>query len=130
MVVMTVGLLIGAGLPRLEKTLAQLMYEDLIRLDGVLFGFSAVMLGLFLRDFPKMSEKSFDHCLVFVTTSFLCYILSILLSFMGMAFGQQWVFGLVVLTVAGAISSSIYIIMTLVEEYYPTAKKNLKTARI
>jgi vacuolar-type H+-ATPase subunit I/STV1 len=113
---------LAAALPGVNPELQQPTFDSLIRLDGVLFGFTAVMLGLFFRDIVRISEKTAFRALVFIMVSFFSYIVSIIVSFTGLTqisgFPNSAFFALF-LTVAGLVSSSIYIVMVLVDEYYP-----------
>ena len=117
---------LGFLLPRIEETIAQKILETLIGVDGVLFGFSGVMIGLFLRNFHKLSEITLKRCFMFASLSFWSYIFSIFLAFIVMALGQERVsipvFMPVFLTIFGALCSSIYLLMIFIEEIYPSEK--------
>jgi hypothetical protein len=118
--------LVTLGFPRVSSDLRASMFDNLIRLDGILFGFSAVMLGLFFRDLAKMSERTAFSCLVFIMVSFFGYIISIGASFIGMANSSPDSFPspyfCLALTISSLACSSIYILMILVDEYYPPEK--------
>jgi len=117
------AILLASFFPDVETTLAQRILEALIRLDGVLFGFTAVMVGLFLRDFRKLSEPTLKFCLLFVMLSFWSYIVSILFAFTILTLGQEGatipLFTPIYLTLFGSICSSIYLVMIFIEEIFP-----------
>ena len=96
------------------------MLDALIRLDGVLFGFSGVMVGLFIGKLKSMSKRSLYDCLMFALLAFWSYFLSITFSFLNIYIGiQEWVFTPVLLTLFGILCSSIYTLMVFIEEQEP-----------
>jgi len=113
--------------PRVETTLGQKLLETVISLDGVLFGFSAVMIGLFLRNFYKLSEITMKRCLLFALDSFWSFIVSILFAFTIMGLGQENanipLFTPILLTLFGGLCSSIYLILIFIEEIFPPEKE-------
>jgi len=119
--------LLDSSFPNVEATTAQKILEALIPLDGVVFGFSGVMVGLFLRNFHKLSEKTLKGCFMFTALSFWSYIFSILFSFLYIALGQERVtysvFTPVLLTIFGLLCSSILLLMIFAEEIYPSKEK-------
>ena len=114
------AIFLASFFPYVEITVAQRILEALIRLDGVLFGFTAVMVGLFLRDFRKLSEATLKRCLLLTMSSFWSYILSIFFAFTILTLGQESVtiplFTPIYLTLFGSLCSSIYLVMIFIEE--------------
>lgn len=111
-------------IPPTTVTGIQSMLETLIRLDGVLFGFSGVMLGLFIGKFEKVSETFLKRFLMLVLSSFWSYIFSIFFAFINIYFGvQDWVFMPILLTLFGALCSSVYTVLVFIEEQELGAKK-------
>jgi glucan phosphoethanolaminetransferase (alkaline phosphatase superfamily) len=112
--------------PKVTGDLRTSLFENLITLDGVLFGFSIVMLGLFFPNLQKMSDGTVFCCMVFIMVSFFGYIISIGASFVGIGSGSSASFMNpyfdLVLTLSSLVFSSIYILMILIDEYYPSEK--------
>jgi len=121
------AIFLASFFPYVEITVAQRVLEALIRLDGVLFGFTAVMVGLFLRDLRMLSEVTLKRCLLLVMSSFWSYIVSILFAFTILALGQENVtiplFTPIYLTLFGSICSSIYLVMIFIEEIFPKGEE-------
>jgi hypothetical protein len=97
----------------LPSDLVNTILGSTIQLDGVLFGFSAVMFGFF---HGKCATKFREpYIFMMMTVSFLCYFVSIGTSFTLMA--SQRINGLVVtptvLAVVGGLLSSVYIVVVL-----------------
>lgn len=121
---MLIELAVGIGaffiaslMPPADVIRTQTMLETLIRLDGVLFGFSGVMVGLFIEKSKPMGQKSFYSCLMFALLAFWSYFLSISFAFINIYIGvQEWVFMPVPLTLFGILCSSIYTLMVFIEE--------------
>ena len=126
--VITIGaMFLASFFPYVETTLARKILETVIGLDGVLFGFSAVMIGLFLRNSHKLSEITLKRCLMLALSSFWSFILSILFAFIVLALGQQGtnipLFTPIFLTLFGSLCSSIYLVMIFIEEIFPLEKE-------
>jgi uncharacterized protein YybS (DUF2232 family) len=107
------------------------MLELTITLDGVLFGFSGVMIGFFLRRSDKIAEPQLKLSLWWALMASWSYIMSILISFMTMAWlnRQTFVFSVftpIWLTILGSIFTSIYLILLFIEEIFPTENKATK----
>jgi len=121
------AILLASFIPQVETALAQKILEILIGLDGVLFGFTGVMIGLFLRNSHKLSETTLRRCFMFALMAFWSYILSIFGSFLILALGQQkasmQLFTPVFLTIFGSFCSSIYLVMVFIEEIFPEEKE-------
>lgn len=98
--------------------------ENIIRLDGVLFGFTAVMTSLIYRR-KEFRTKRFPTLLGWSTISFFCYLLSIFmsLSFLMTHTQDYQIFVPVILTCFGGLCSSIYIILTIIDLTTPKEKK-------
>jgi uncharacterized protein YacL len=113
-------------LPQINEVTAQKILESLISLDGVLFGFTAVMIGLFLRQSIKLSDKTLKRAIGLSLVAFLCFIISIFLSFLTIGFGQEYmempVLTPVFATIVGAICASVTLILLFTDEYYPPKK--------
>jgi hypothetical protein len=96
----------------------------------VFFGFTAVMVGLFLRESIKLTEKTLIQSLTFAMIAFWSFISSILFSFLLIGLGQDKVlvptFAPVFITVFGAICSSVYLVMVFSDEAFPTGYKKSK----
>lgn len=128
----TIGVMFLASFfPHVETALAQKILETLIGLDGVLFGFSAVMVGLFLRNSHKLSEITLKRCLLFALLSFWSFILSIMFAFIIFTLSQQGttitLFTPIFLTLFGSLCSSIYLVMIFIEEIFPSKRlKDMK----
>lgn len=93
----------------------QSMLETLIRLDGILFGFTAVMMGLFIGKSERPSAVSFYRTIMYALISFWSYIFSILGAFVGIYLDDS-LFWPVILTLFGAAHSSIYIVLVAFQE--------------
>lgn len=124
----TIGaMFLASFFPYVETTLAQKILETVISLDGVLFGFSAVMIALFLRNYHKLSEITLKRCLMFALLSFWSFILSIFFAYIVLALGQQGttirLFTPIFLTLFGSVCSSIYLVMIFIEEIFPPEKE-------
>ncbi len=89
--------------------------ENVIRLDGVLFGFSAVMLTLIYR--AVATEKSKLSVTFLSAISFWSYLLSIFMSFSNLMWqnSSNQIFVPVLLTCFGGLCSSIYVIMIMLQ---------------
>ena len=113
-------------MPKIDEVTSQKILTSLISLNGVLFGFTGVMVGLFLRNIIRLSEKTLKRCMGLVMVAFWCFIFSILFSFLIIGLGQEVInmptFTPVFATAAGAFCSSIYLVMIFLDEYYPPKK--------
>ena len=92
--------------------------QNTTQLDGILFGFSAVMFGLvFTRKERRIPEGNMFEIAVVASASFLCYLISLGLSLFSLysdniilAVFSAWV------AVFGVGISSLYIVMLLLEK--------------
>jgi len=107
--------LISLTLPVVPLDVSTKVLENVIRLDGVLFGFTAVMLSLVYREMKSYS-KEFLYVTSFSITSFLCYLLSIFTAFVSLMFQHRssLIFVPVILACFGGVCSSIYITMIII----------------
>lgn len=112
--------ILSLSLPMVPLDVSPKILESVIRLDGVLFGFTAVMLSLVYREI-RFRNKKFSNITtkleVFSVTSFLCYLLSIFMSFsflMNQTRGNE-IFVPVILTCFGGLCSSIYVVFSIIE---------------
>lgn len=122
--IVLLAMLIGLGLPVSDPVLAQKMLELTVSLDGVLFGFSAVMIGFFLRNSNKISEPKLKISLWWALVAFWSYISSILIAFIAMSELNQQIITIPIftpiwLTIFGSIFTSIYMVLIFIEEIFP-----------
>lgn len=105
----------SASLPNVSIELSAKIMENVIRLDGVLFGFTAVMLALIHKG--RESEETKLSVTYLSAISFFCYLLSIFMSFSHLMWQNQsnQVFVPVMLTCFGGLCSSIYVIMMMLQ---------------
>jgi len=117
---------VAKNLPQIDDATAQKILVPLVSLDGVLFGFTAVMVSLFLHDVTKLSERTFKRSLQFAMMAFWIYIFSILSSFLVMGLGQEYMnmpaLAPVFMTFVGTVCSSVFMILIFIDEYYPLQK--------
>lgn len=106
---------LSLALPSVSLETSARILENVIRLDGVLFGFTGVMLALIYREAKSPKTKAGTTFLT--TISFFCYLLSIFMSFSFLMQQMQsnGIFVPVLLTCFGGLCSSIYIIMVFIE---------------
>lgn len=112
--------------PKIDEVAAQKILESLLSLNGVLFGFTAVMVSLFLRQSIKLTDKTLKRAIGLSLVAFFCFIFSISLSFLTMGLGQEYmemhVFTPVFATIAGAVCASVTLLSVFTDEYYPPEK--------
>lgn len=91
--------------------------ENVIRLDGVLFGFTAAMISIFYFK-AETHHRKFFTITVFSVTAFLSYLLSIYMSFSFLMAGEHsgGIFLPVIITCFGGLCSSVYIVLVTVEK--------------
>jgi hypothetical protein len=94
---------------------AEKILENVIQLDGVLFGFTGVMFGL-LHGKPLFRLKKMQVNM-FLMTSFWSYLVSILsaFSFLFVEKTNSWIMFPVGVTAFGAVCSSVYVMRILAE---------------
>lgn len=110
-------------MPKVDEPTAQKMLVPLIGLDGVLFGFTGVMAGLFMRNINRLAEKTLKGSLRLVLIAFWLFVLSFLFSFLLLGLGQDVmqmsVFTPIFATAFGAVCASVYLVLVFVDEFYP-----------
>jgi len=91
--------------------------ENVIRLDGILFGFTATMISIFYFK-AETRHKQFLTIAVFSVTAFLSYLLSIYMSFCFLMAGEHsgGIFLPVIITCFGGLCSSVYIVLITIEK--------------
>lgn len=109
--------------PAFDDAIVQKISELLIALDGTLFGFTAVMTGLFLRERKMLASKTMSGFLTWALLAFWSFIFSILFCFILIGLGQESTtipaMAPVLLTVFGGICASVYMVLVLADEYFP-----------
>jgi len=93
--------------------------QNTIQLDGLLFGFSAVMFGLiFTREKTTLPKKNEFKIAVVVFASFLCYIISLGAAFMTLTNKNigYWVLFPAWIAVFGVMISALYMVVFLLEK--------------
>jgi len=103
---------VSAALPSVSSEVATSISENVIRLDGVLFGFSATMFSIvYLK---QNSKKLMETVSIFILVAFWSFLFSILMAFSNLWFNNRsQSFTPVILTFCGGISCSIYIVLTV-----------------
>jgi hypothetical protein len=88
-----------------------------IRLNGVLFGFTAAMISIFYFR-AEIQHKKFLAITVFSVTAFISYLLSIYMSFSFLMTGEHsgGIFLPVIITCFGGLCSSVYTVLITVEK--------------
>ena len=105
---------VSAALPSVSSEVATSISENVIRLDGVLFGFSATMFSIVYLKQDLKKPKLMTEVSTFILVAFWSFLFSIL-----MAFSNLWSnnssqsFAPVILTFCGGIFCSIYIVLTV-----------------
>lgn len=96
---------------------SRVVLENVIRLDGVLFGFTAAMISIFYFK-AEAHHRKFLTIAVFSVTAFLSYLLSIFMSFSFLMAGEHsgGIFLPVILACFGGLCSSVYIVLVMIEK--------------
>lgn len=123
-IMIIVSLPLGWFVQVYDPTVAQKMLELTINLDGVLFGFSAVMVGFFFHSYDKISKPNVKRGLWWGLAAFWMYIMSILFAFMAMSNSNPQATGIPIftptcLTIFGSIFTSICIMLIFLETIFP-----------
>lgn len=118
LVVFLAATVLSASFPPVSQNTATTLLENVIRLNGMLFGFSAVMVGLVFGTLQEKNKKLRSKYLLFALCAFLSFLLSIFVSFSYLMQSQSdgLIFAPVVLTCFGGICSSVYIVVTYLWE--------------
>jgi len=111
------GSLLASSFSSVTIETSQTVLENVIRLDGVLFGFTAAMISIFYFK-AETQHKKFLATVVFSVTAFLSYLLSIYMSFSFLMAGEHsgGIFLPVIITCFGGLCSSVYIVLVTVEK--------------
>jgi uncharacterized membrane protein YwaF len=116
-VIIFVSYLVASAYPSIPVTDTQSILQTLISLDGVLFGFSAVMVGLVFGRQKGISKRLVKYSTLLILVSFWCYFVSLWLSFNYIFLRtQKGVFTPIFVTLIGAVCSSIYMVMLFLIE--------------
>jgi hypothetical protein len=94
-----------------------IVLENVIRLDGVLFGFTATMISIFYFK-AETRHRKFLKITIFSVTAFLSYLLSIYMSFSFLMAGERsgGIFLPVILACFGGLCSSVYIVLVMIDK--------------
>jgi membrane protein YdbS with pleckstrin-like domain len=107
---------VSSALPSVSSEVAASISESVIRLDGVLFGFSATMFSIvYLKQGSKKPKKLMTTVSAFILVAFWSFLISIVLAFSNLWFNNNssLAFAPVILTFMGGVFCSIYIVMTI-----------------
>jgi len=111
--------LVSSALPISSDELAISILLNMIQLDGLLFGFSAVMFGfIFTREGVKMSRKHIFGITTLAFASFMCYIVSLAIDFVLLAIPEVRYMALFsgFVAASGVVMSSLYMLIVLLEK--------------
>jgi hypothetical protein len=114
------SLAVALAFPNMSTETASKLLENTIQLDGLLFGFTAVMYGLFYgrKLIARTKEVKVGILLV---TSFLCYYFSLFLAFVFLA--TQAVEGIIlapaIISIIGGLLSSAILTTELMDTEKP-----------
>jgi hypothetical protein len=109
--------------------LAFSILQNTIQLDGLLFGFSAVMFGLiFTREKTKIPKENEFYIATVASASFLCYSFSLALAFNYLTMKNigHWVLYPAWITILGVMISSIYMVAFLLAK--PSSTKTISSS--
>jgi uncharacterized membrane protein len=113
-VVFILGSVLASSFSTVSVEVSARVLENVIRLDGVLFGFTAAMLSiLFLKG--QTHQRKFLSAIVFTVIAFLSFLLSMFMSFSFLMTEQHsgGIFLPVILTCFGGLSSSVYVVLVM-----------------
>jgi len=116
-VVSLLGSILAGSFSSVTVEVSRIVLENVIRLDGVLFGFTAAMISIFYFK-AETQHKKFLAITVFSVTAFLSYLLLIYMSFCFLMAGEHsgGIFLPVIITCFGGLCSSVYIVLVTVEK--------------
>jgi hypothetical protein len=110
-------------IPTINVSEAQDIQKSVITLDGVLFGFTGVMVGLFTRNIKTLSEKTLKRIFFFALLAFFSFIFSMIFSFIQLGLGTgAWgltPFAPMFMMIYGAFCSSVYLLQVFYEDVFP-----------
>jgi uncharacterized membrane protein len=103
------------ALPSVSSEVATSISENVIRLDGVLFGFSATMFSIvYLKQDSKKPKKLMTVVSTFILVAFWSFLISIMMAFSNLWFNNSsQSFAPVILTFWGGLFCSIYIVLSV-----------------
>ena len=109
-------LTVSTAIPQMTLDVATNVLVNTIQLDGLLFGFTAVMYGLFYGR-RILKEKTIKLSFLMIT-SFLCYYFSLALAFflLGTQATDGLILGPALTSVVGGFLASVMVIITLIEQ--------------
>jgi len=118
-IIILLAFVINRTMPSVNTGIVTTALTNLIQIDGVLFGFSAIMFGLVYSSgrihLFEGWRKSFVFGLMF--SSFWCYLYSLVAAFTDLLEqNATYVFSDVFVTVFGAVLSSVFLLLMLIEE--------------
>lgn len=121
------GSLVANSYSSVTVDVSKTVLENVIRLDGVLFGFTAAMLSIFYFK-GEPHRRTLLIITVLSVTAFLSYLLSILISFVFLMTGEHsgGIFLPVTLACFGGLCSSVYIVLTTIEKDVESQKEQIK----
>jgi hypothetical protein len=109
-------------LPSISESLSLEIQKMVITINGVLFGFTGVMVGLFTRNTSKISKKNLKKVFILSTIAFFSFIFSMLFSFLLVAFGQETLrmapLTPLIVMIFGAVCSAIYLPLTFFDNAF------------
>jgi len=110
------GSLVASSLSPVAADTSKTVLENVIRLDGVLFGFTAAMLSIFYFK-GEPHHRKFLTITVLSVTAFVSFLLSIYMSFSFLMAGEHsgGIFLPVILTCFGGLCSSVYIVLVMIK---------------
>jgi hypothetical protein len=109
--------------------LAISILQDTIQLDGLLFGFSAVMFGLiFTREKAILPKENEFNIAVVTFASFFCYSLSLGIAFITLTKKDigHWVLFPAWIAILGVMIASLYIVIFLLVK--PSSTKTISSS--
>ena len=126
-IVFLVAHFIAKSVPSIDSTLSDEIQKAVITTDGVLFGFTGVMVGLFARTINSFSNQNLKRLFLFAMLAFLSFVFSMLFSFLLVAFGQETLqmapLTPLIVIVFGAFCASIFILLTFYDNVFPQGSK-------
>jgi len=113
-VVSILGSILSNSFSAVSVEVSARVLENVIRLDGVLFGFTAAMLSIFYLK-GQTHQRKFLSVIVFTVTAFLSFLLSMFMSFSFLMIEEHsgGIFLPVILTCFGGLSSSVYVVLVM-----------------
>jgi hypothetical protein len=114
--------IIASLVPSISESLSLEIQKMIITTNGVLFGFTGVMIGLFTRNTNKISKKNLKRVFILSSIAFFSFIFSMLFSFLIVAFGQETLqmapLTPLIVMIFGAVCSAIYLPLTFFDNAF------------